>query len=474
MNKIRFGTDGWRGVMNKTDFSYENVCIFTQGSLNYLKDIYPQNNLLIVGYDTRFKSKEFAEIISEIAASNGFNVLLSNSATPTPFIGHNIITNQAVAGIMVTASHNPKQWNGLKVKPTYGGSQRPKEQLLLEKYIQNIKSYQEVKKNPSHNQNIKFFNPFTDYYSNIQKIIDLESIKSSQIQIAIDSMFGAGANYIKKILSGSNLTIHEINSEPNPKFPGIRAPEPIEENLTKLKTFVQKNKFNVGLATDGDADRLGLVDCHGKFINSSDVFSILCYYEVAIKNNLGPIVKSVTMSHKINSICKFFDLETFETPVGFKYLSEKMTEKKAILAGEESGGFAFNDALGERDGILTGLKILEFLSKTKYTIPKILEKLQSITGEFIYSRQDIILNGRKNDYEKIVEKLTDHKISTLGGLKITNSNSIDGYKFILENQNWAAIRFSGTEPLIRLYSEARNLKLARKIISDMQSKLNIS
>tara|TARA_B100001750_G_C15519906_1_gene610690 strand:- start:3968 stop:5389 length:1422 start_codon:yes stop_codon:yes gene_type:complete len=472
MNQIKFGTDGWRGIMNDTDFTPENVGIFTQGTLNYLKDTIPKNNLLIVGYDTRFKSKEFALTISKIACSNGFKVLLSDSPCPTPFIGHNIITKKASAGIMVTASHNPSEWNGLKFKPGYGGTAKPSEQLLLEKYIQNIKSYKEVNKNNSNKNHMTFFSPYEDYYSNIKKIIDLDSIKSSKIQIAIDSMFGAGAGYIKKILSDKNLSIHEINSEENPKFPGIRAPEPVEENLVKLKQLVREKKINVGLATDGDGDRLGLIDDNGQFINSADVFSILCYYEIEIKKNSGPIVKSITMSHKINSICNFFNIKTFETPVGFKHLSEKMLEKKAVLAGEESGGFAFNGAIGERDGILSGLKILEFLSKTEYTIPKILKKLKNISGEFYYTREDIQLKNSTKTNQEIVKNLINDNISQLGGIDILQINSMDGYKFILKNDNWAAIRFSGTEPLIRLYCEARTNKLARKIISDMESKLN--
>ena len=472
MNKIKFGTDGWRGIMNDTDFTSENVGIFTQGTLNYLKDTSPKNNLLIVGYDTRLKSKEFALTISKIASSNGFKVLLSDSPCPTPFIGHNIITKKASAGIMVTASHNPSQWNGLKFKPAYGGTAKPSEQLLLEKYIQNIKSHKEVNQNNSEKNNIAFFSPYEDYYSNIKKIIDLDSIQYSKIKIAIDSMFGAGSGYIKKILSNKNISIHEINSEANSQFPGIRAPEPVEENLAKLKQLVKEKKYNVGLATDGDGDRLGLIDHNGQFINSSDVFSILCYYEIAIKKKPGPIVKSITMSHRINSICKFLDVKSFETPVGFKHLSEKMLEKKAVLAGEESGGFAFNEAIGERDGILSGLKILEFLAKTEYTIPQILKKLKNICGEFYYEREDIYLKNKSMINQEIAKNLVNKNISQLGGIDILQINSMDGHKFILENDNWAAIRFSGTEPLIRLYCEARTHKLARKIISDMESKLN--
>ena len=473
MNKIKFGTDGWRDIMNDTDFTSENVCIFTQGTLNYLKDTLPKNNLLIVGYDTRLKSEKFALTISEVACSNGYNVLLSDSPTPTPFIGHNVISNKASAGIMVTASHNPAQWNGLKFKPSYGGTAKPNEQLLLEKYIQKIKSYKQVNHNNFGNNKITLFSPYKDYFSNIKKIVDLDSIQSSEIQIAIDSMFGASSGYLKKILSNQKLPIHEINSEVNPEFPGIRAPEPVEENLTKLKNLVKEKKINVGLATDGDGDRLGLIDSNGQFINSADVFSILCYYEIAIKKNLGPIVKSITMSNKINSICKFLNIKSFETPVGFKYLSEKMLEKKAILAGEESGGFAFHDAIGERDGLLSGLKILEFLSKTDYTIPQILQKLKKISGEFYYEIKNISLKQGSHSNEEIIKNLAGKNISQLGGINILQTNTMDGYKFLLENDNWSAIRFSGTEPLIRLYCEARTYKLARKIISDMESKLNL-
>jgi len=473
MNKIKFGTDGWRGIMNDTDFTSENVCIFTQGTLNYLKDTLPKNNLLIVGYDTRLKSEEYALTISEVACSNGYNVLLADSPTPTPFIGHNVISNKASAGIMVTASHNPAQWNGLKFKPSYGGTAKPSEQLLLEKYIQKIKSYKQVNHNNSGKNQITLFSPYKDYFSNIKKIVDLDSIQSSNIQIAIDSMFGAGSGYLKKILPNQKLPIHEINSEVNHEFPGIRSPEPVEKNLTKLKNLIKEKKINIGLATDGDGDRLGLIDPDGQFINSADVFSILCYYEIAIKKNLGPVVKSITMSNQINSICKSLNVKCFETPVGFKYLSEAMLEKKAILAGEESGGFAFHDAIGERDGILSGLKILEFLSKTGYTIPQILEKLKIKTGEFHYERKDIPLKHGSYPNEEIIKNLVSKTLSQLSGINILQTNTMDGYKFLLENDDWAAIRFSGTEPLIRLYCEARTYKLAREIISDMESHLNL-
>ncbi|HMO96570.1 MAG TPA: phosphoglucomutase/phosphomannomutase family protein, partial [Tepidiformaceae bacterium] len=353
-NPVRFGTDGWRAIIAE-DFTFTNVKACAKAIADHFAETYGKARPVIVGYDTRFLSDEFALAVARVIAGAGFRVQLANRAAPTPAISYRIIEAQACGGVVVTSSHNPFRWNGIKVKPHYGGSASPEIVADIERRVPAILSeLASVPLAPVTSGDIERFDPVPGYLKRLGELVDIGRIKKAGLKIAVDPMYGTAAGLFEELLRGGSTTVSEIHSERNPAFPGIRAPEPIESNLGEFMLLMATGRYDIGLANDGDADRLGLVDEAGNYVDQLRCFALLVNYLLGERELRGPVVKSVTTTNMANLLAKHYGVECYETPVGFKHIGPLMMEKEALIGGEESGGSGFRGHLPEGDGFLAG------------------------------------------------------------------------------------------------------------------------
>jgi len=475
-NKIKFGTDGWRGII-ADDFTFANVRLCAQGVAEYLK----QNDLakdgLVIGYDTRFASEHFAASAAEVIASNDIKVHLCSKATPTPVVSYTIVDTHAAGAIIITASHNPAVWNGFKYKNQLGASASSE---IIEQIEQNIHKLSTGNlKSPAKQLLldeaialglIDYIDPNPGYFLQLSKLIDIEELRKHRMTIMVDSMFGAGAGYFKDILKGGLLQINEINAERNPSFPDIN-PEPITKNLSRLSELVVKNKAAVGLATDGDSDRIGIIDENGNFLNQHQVFALLSLYLLEVKGQRGAIIKTVTSTDMVSRLGTIFNIPVYETAVGFKYVAPMMLQEDAIIGGEESGGYGFRNHIPERDALLAGLYFLDFMIKTHKTPSQLLDDLYCKVGPHYYDRIDVHISDEKR--QAIMSQLKSIQLSTVAGIKITRTTATDGFRLHLIDESWLLIRFSGTEPLLRIYAESESLEKVGILLNECKKLLNL-
>lgn len=466
--EIKFGTDGWRARIDH-EFNIHNLERCAIGVSKLLHSSESTEKTIVIGYDTRYKSKEFAKKVADTLAKTGIDVVISDSPVPTPVVSYNVVNLQAAAGIVITASHNPSDWNGFKFKTSFGVSASVELVEKLESYINESSLLSTVSSSTSREiqGSIESIDLSEDYFTNIEKNLDLTSIRQSGLKVAVDSMHGAGGGYIEKLLSGHETQVVEIRSNPNPLFPGMKQPEPIALNLKPLKDLVISSEADVGLALDGDADRLGVLDENGNFLTTLSTFSLLCLHLLHVKQYKGALVRSITQSRMVDQLAKSYRVEAFTTPVGFKFVGPIMQEEDALAAGEESGGYAFRGNIAERDGIFSGLLFLEMLVMTGKRPSELLEWLYSIVGEHHYDRADIPIKGSlKSDLRNEITHNSPRKIADLTVEEVSDSEQ-DGIFFSLENNYWALIRPSGTEPLIRVYCEADSKIRTARIITEL-------
>ena len=448
---IRFGTDGWRAIIAE-DFTFANVARCAQGLADYLKHRGTADQGLVVGYDTRFLSRNFAETVAGVGAGNGIKVYLSKKAAPTPVISFNVLHLRAAGAAIITASHNPGIWNGFKFKPEYAGSANQEITDQLEASINTGPEPRFVPLERARDEGLVIdIDPDPPYLERIGALVDLQAIREAGFAVLVDAMFGAGGGYLPGLLSGGATKVEEIHGQPNPAFPGMEQPEPIAHNLKTLIERVTSKKVTVGLALDGDADRLGAVDENGQFITTLNVFSLLALYLLEVKGLRGPLVKGVTSSMMLNKLGRKFGVDVHEIPVGFKHIGPKMSQVDALMAGEESGGFAFRGHIPERDGILSGLYLLEYMARTGKSPSQLVDHLFDQVGPHFYSRRDLPIGP--NDRERIHGRLRSSELKELAGMPVRSSDDIDGRRLTFDDA-WLAVRFSGTEPLLRIYAEA--------------------
>jgi alpha-D-glucose phosphate-specific phosphoglucomutase len=461
---VKFGTDGWRAVI-ADDFTFENVRACAQGVANYLSPAKLAKQGLVIGYDTRFASEDFAAASAEVIAGNGIKALLCPQAAPTPVISYTVTNTKSAGAIIITASHNPGKWNGFKYKDSSGSSAPTELAAQIEKNTSDILSSGSIKKIPLSDglakKLIAYYDPVPAYTQQEKRLLDLEPIRQKRLKIIIDSMYGAGIGYFKSLLGNSKLDITEINGERNPLFPGIQ-PEPIARNLTKLSSMIKERKADVGIANDGDADRIGILDEKGNFLNQHQVFALLALYFLDVIGERGPIVKSLCSTNMLELLGKLYNIPVYETAVGFKYVAPVMIEKDAFIGGEESGGYGFRGHVPERDGILAGLFFLDFMIKTGKTPSQLLDYLYSKVGPHYYDRYDFHISPEQ--HKTLQSKLSQSTVSSIAGIKVASLNKTDGYKYILSDGSWLLLRFSGTEPLVRIYSESHSAEQVRKFL----------
>jgi phosphomannomutase len=426
---------------------------------------------IVIGYDTRFASEDFAAAAAGVIAGNGIRVYLAPSAAPTPVISYSVLAKKAAGAIIITASHNPGEWNGFKYKDENGWSASDKITSDIVKFIDRSYAADKVNRLTLAAAQQKGLVTMSDlapeYFEQVGRLIDIESLRRANLKVVIDPMYGAGAGYLKKILSGGKLQATEIHGERNPIFPGIQ-PEPILPHLNELADVVRKDRADVGLATDGDADRMGIVAENGEFLNQLQVFALLCLYLLEVRGRRGPIIKTLTTTSMAYRLGEKFNVPVYETAVGFKYIAPLMRSKDAIIGGEESGGYGFRGHVLERDGILANLYFLDFMVKTGKSPSQLLDHLYSLVGQHHYRRVDIHFPEAQR--QSIIGRVRDNPPSAIDGVKVVKLDTADGYRFILADNTWLLIRFSGTEPLLRIYAETDSPERALRLL-DIGKKL---
>jgi phosphomannomutase len=461
---IRFGTDGWRGRIAE-DYTFENVRRCAQGFADYLIAKGLKGNWVIVGYDRRFHSENFAESAAEVLAGNDLNVYLTDGPTPTPAISYSVVNKKAVGAINITASHNPATDNGFKVRDQHGGAIDPDGLIDIEaripastETVNRISLVDGLAKGK-----IVRFDPAPAYIEQLHRLIDLQPIKDAGLKILVDPMWGNGIGWFPRLLAGGKTQVIEIHDVRNPIFPEMLRPEPIPPNVDVGLSKTVAIGADVLIVTDGDADRLGLGDEHGRFIDQLRVYGLLGYYKLEVCGERGPIVKTLSTTNMLNILGKLYNVPVYETGVGFKYVAPKVLETNAMLGGEESGGYAFRGHVPERDGILAGLFILDMMVRLRKKPSELLAELFSKVGAHYYDRIDTPFTGDRQSRE---ERIIDAKPEMIGGFKVVNLDTTDGYKFNLENGGWMLIRFSGTEPIMRVYCETTTEDRVQAILQD--------
>ncbi len=451
VQQIKFGTDGWRGHVGE-DYTFANVRRCTQGFASYLAEQGFQDRWVVVGHDRRYQAEQFAAAAAEVLAGNGIKVYLTDGPTPTPVISYSVVDKKAAAAINITASHNPYTDNGFKVRDENGGAIDPDGLLKIEKNIPE--SEDKVKRTPLKEAievgTIVIFDAAPAYITHIITLIDLQPIKDAGLRVMVDPMWGNGAGWFPKLIGGGATEVFEIHQDRNPNFPEMTRPEPIPPNVDVGLKATLEHKADVLLILDGDADRLGIGDEQGQFVNQLRVYALMAYYLLEIRGMRGPIVKTLSTTTMLEKLGKIYDVPVYNTGVGFKYVAPKMLETDAMIGGEESGGYAFKGNVPERDGILAGLYFLDFMVKMNKKPSELLEVLFDKVGAHYYDRIDTPFKG---DRAEKIQRIETSDPDTIGGLKVTDLVTIDGYKFVLEDGGWLLIRFSGTEPIIRVYCE---------------------
>lgn len=461
---IVFGTDGWRGRIAE-NYTFDNVRRCSQGFAEYLLLNGYKDEWVVVGYDKRFQSDAFAEAVAEVLVGNHLRVYLTESASPTPVISYSVIAKKAVAAVNITASHNPPFDNGFKVRNKYGGAIDPDGLKLIEDRIPMDKS--SVKRlslnDAISKKRVILFNPNPGYITQIHKLVDIQPIINAGLNILVDPMWGNGAGWFSGLLAGGSTAVTEIHNIRNPIFPEMSRPEPIRPNIDVGLQKTRDVGADVLLITDGDADRVGFGDENGEFIDQLRAYGLLAYYLLEVRGQRGPIVKTLSTTTMLDKLGKLYEVDVYNTGVGFKYVAPKMLETNAMIGGEESGGYAFKDHVPERDGIVAGLYFLDMMVKLNKKPSELLNMLFDKVGPHYYHRIDTSFSGDRKSREALILEANPEY---LGGLRVTGLETLDGFKFSLEDGGWLLIRFSGTEPIIRVYTETMYEDKVNNILSD--------
>ena len=448
---IHFGTDGWRGVIAE-DFTFTNVRRVSQALADYMAGYDLARRGLVIGYDQRFGSEDFARAVAETMAGNRISSFLCQQACPSPTAAYAILPREAAGAVVITASHNPPRYNGFKVKTQYAASAPPEMIAEIEGLLDRSQMRSKPFEQALQEGLVALFDPFPAYQQQLASLVNLERIRQAGLTIIADPMYGAGIGYLTALLSGGDTRVIEVHGERNPVFPGMKNPEPLAHNLTKLCTVVPDSGSDVGLALDGDADRVGLVDEKGHFVDPLRVFALLALYLLEVRNWRGPIVKSISTTSMVEKLAARYRVPVFETPVGFKYIGQKMVQEDAIIGGEESAGFGFRNHIPERDGVLSALFLLDMMVRLQRTPSELVAYLFDLVGEHHYARADVPCVGTCP--EDILAHLRQNVPAALCNQPVQASLDERGYKYLLADGSWLLIRSSGTEPLLRMYAEA--------------------
>jgi phosphomannomutase len=461
MVKIKFGTDGWRAIIAQ-DFTEENVARVTEATALWLKKKF-ENPSVVVGHDCRFAGELFAHTTAKVFLAHGIKVYLAKGFISTPMISLGAVKYKTSLGIIITASHNPPAYNGYKIKAHYGGPLGPELVQEIEDSIPEIcqVDFKSVSFDMAKAEGLLLDAPLEDMYiKHVEDNFDLKAIKDSKMNLAYDSMFGAGKNVMKRLFP----EIYHLHGDDNPGFHG-QAPEPIHKNLLEFSDFIkEKGNISCGLATDGDADRIGLYDNEGNFVDSHHIILLLIHYLVKYKKQTGKVATAFSTTVKINNMCKHYGLPLDVVKIGFKYICGIMVTEDVLVGGEESGGIAIKGHIPERDGIWMGLVIWEFMAKTGKSLKELIQEVYDITGTFWFERNDLKID--ETIKQKVLENCKSNSYTKFGKYTVSRVDDLDGYKFFFDENTWMMIRPSGTEPVLRVYAEAATKEIAFDILDD--------
>lgn len=463
-DKIKFGTDGWRAIIAQ-DFTVYNVARVAQAQADWLNKNFSKPTV-VVGHDCRFGGPLFTETVTKIMCANGVKVLLAKGFISTPMISYGVLELKAQQGVVITASHNPPTYNGYKLKGAHGGPSSPKDIAAVEELIKdevNIPSenldYWEAK------DLLEYVLLEDMYVTYLQGKFDFDALNKSPFKMAYDAMFGAGQHVIKRLLPNAVL----LHCDHNPGFHG-QAPEPLDKNLQELAhTMKTTPELKIGLATDGDADRIGLYDEEGNFVDAHHILLLLVHYLHKYKNMTGKVAIAFSVTDRVKKMCEAYGLPVEVTPIGFKYISEIMTREDVLVGGEESGGIAVKGHIPERDGIYDGLALYEFMTKAGKTLKELVQEVYDVVGAFVYERNDLTLENSKK--EAIIKKAQDGGYTKFGKYTFNRVETIDGVKYHLNNGGWMMLRASGTEPLLRIYAEGNSKEETLDILEEVKKEI---
>jgi len=473
---INFGTDGWRAVISDT-FTFHNLRLVAQAIADAVRSDhwsrgYPNGEetnfqKMIVGFDPRFLSDRYAADVARVLAANGFTVHLAHADAPTPAISYAIKHLNAIAGVVITASHNAPRYNGIKLKASYGGSASPEQSRRVEVYLNdneergrgpNLMDMERAREMGL----IQRFNPLPTYYDHLRTLIDFDAIAENPPRIVVDSMHGSGRGVIKGILQGTGVEVTEIRGEMNPGFGGTH-PEPIARNLEALAGAISTGIGDLGLATDGDADRIGAMDGRGNFVDPHKIMSLALRYLVEKRGWSGPVVRTVSTTRMIDRLAERYGLPVYETPVGFNHIADYMLRENVLIGGEESGGISFQGNIPEGDGVLMGLLLTEIVASSGVSLFELVENLLKDVGPAFYERRDLRLS-RPVSKKNMVARLQNEAPAQIGGEKVADIQTVDGVKYVMSDDSWLLIRPSGTEPVLRVYAEGRSQEMVEALL----------
>lgn len=459
---IRFGTDGWRGRIAE-DYTFDNVRRCAQGFATYLLDKGTADGGVVVGGDKRFASEHFAAAAAEVLAGNDVPVHYCGGGVPTPVISYSVVNRGAAGAVNITASHNPPSDNGFKVRDEHGGAIDPQGLQEIEARIPPIARVRRLPMSRAEADGvIRRFDPVPAYLEQLQRLVDLAPIRDAGYLVLVDAMWGNGAGWLPRILGDARTRIVEIHNERNPLFPEMDRPEPIPPNVDVGLRQVRELGADVGIIFDGDADRVGLGDENGQFINQLQVYALLALHLLDVRGERGPIVKTLSTTSMLEKLGRIYGVPVYQTGVGFKYVAPKMLEVDALIGGEESGGYAFRDHVPERDGLLAALLLLDMLVRTGKRPSQLIDYLYSKVGPHYYDRVDTRFPDAQRPQAKA--RLDAARPEAIAGLRVTDIVTVDGYKFVMEDGGWLLVRFSGTEPIVRVYCETTKKELMPAIL----------
>jgi len=458
---IKFGTDGWRAVISD-EFTFENVRIASQAIADYVNKKSGKGKAkMAVGYDTRFLSDEYAAAAAEVLAANDVEIILVDKPTPTPVISFTVLKKGLDGGVMITASHNPYRFNGVKFKADFGGSPDPEITDNIEKNLYKRKPKSMPLAQAVKEKRVKVISPEKPYIRFLKSYVDFKKIAGRGFKVLVNPMFGASSGYLEEVMKGSKTKLTSINSERDVLFGGLN-PEPVEKNLKSMAGIIKKGKFDLGLVFDGDGDRIGAMRPDGVFITPHQIFALLLFHLVENKKWSGEVVKTISSTALIGKITEKYALKLHETPVGFKHIVKLMRHRDVLIGGEESGGIGFKNYIPERDGPLCGLLLLEMLACGKKGIIPVMKEMEKEFGSFVYLREDVHYPDKLK--KRLVPCLRKCPPAALAGEKIIEIKDYDGIKFIARDDSWLLLRLSGTEPILRIYAEAKSKKKVLELI----------
>ena len=459
MGRIKFGTDGWRGVISE-DYTFANVRLVAAGIAEWVRRREEQGKGIVVGYDARFLSAQYAQDCAAVLADEGIKVWLADEMLSSPALTWQVKDRQAAGGVMITASHNPPEYNGLKFKAAFGGSAPPELVSQIEACVSRLEAEKAVVTKVALPASVEKFTAKASYLDHVRRLLDPDLLKNFKERIVFDVMHGSAQGYPTELAATYGLNLSEVRNSYNPVFGGVN-PEPIEKNLDALRQAVREQNAWIGLATDGDGDRIGAIDADGRYITPYQIFCLLMKYLVEKRGLRGTVVQTLTFSEQVRRLAEKYDLPMRQTPVGFKYVAELMVKEDVLIGGEESGGLSVKGYIPERDGILLGFLLIETAAAYGKTLGQLLDEMAAELGTFFYDRRDLHLDLTRK--ERLMAALEQNAPTTVGGKPVTAVTVGDGTKLAFAD-GWVIFRGSGTEPIVRVYCEAQSREAVDEIL----------